>query len=55
MDHPRCEGTLSRYSLRERDAVGCEACGYVGVIADHTSTARELESCDVALDRFRGR
>ncbi|MDL5360732.1 hypothetical protein [Halalkalicoccus sp. NIPERK01] len=55
MDCPQCGRTLSRYSFGERDAVGCEACGYVGVIADHTSAPRELESWDVALDRFRGR
>lgn len=44
MDCPRGGRMLSRYSLGEGDAVGYEACGYVGVIADHTSTPRELES-----------
>lgn len=55
MDCPRCETSLSRYSLGERVAVGCEECGYVGVATDHASTPKELESWDDALERFRER
>lgn len=53
MDCPQCETPLSQYSLGERDAVGCEGCGYVDVTADHASTPKELESWDEALERFR--
>jgi hypothetical protein len=52
MDCPQCGGTLGRYRLGGRSAVGCDDCGYVGLEADHTGEATEMESWDDALRRF---
>lgn len=52
MDCPECGGRLVDYRLGDRDAVGCEDCGYVGIDAEHRGRPTERESWDDALDRF---
>ena len=52
MECPRCGGTLARYRLDEREAVGCQECAYVGVSVDHTAEHGPPESWDDAIDRF---
>ncbi len=53
MECPRCGGTLTRYRLGEREAIGCQECAYVGVSVDHTAEHGPPESWDDAIDRFR--
>lgn len=53
MECPRCGGTLTRYRLGEREAIGCQECAYVGVSVDHTATHGPPESWDDAIDRFQ--
>lgn len=56
MDCPRCDASLVVYSFRERRALGCEDCGYVGVEVDHHVERRPEETWTEALERFaRGR
>lgn len=51
---PRCGEALTAFTLAGREAVVCEACGYVGVPADHRPPGQgEEESWGAALDRFR--
>ena len=52
MECPRCGGTLTRYTLGEREAAGCEECAYVGISVDHTAEHGPPESWDDAIDRF---
>jgi ribosomal protein S27E len=49
---PRCEAALTTFALSDVTAVTCEACGYVGVDADHTGEAATAESWAEALQRF---
>ncbi|MFP4218928.1 MAG: hypothetical protein ACLFR6_08880 [Salinarchaeum sp.] len=43
---------MSTYVLGDAEAVVCESCGYVGVVADHSGEPREVESWEEALKRF---
>ncbi|MFC7177576.1 hypothetical protein [Halosegnis marinus] len=52
MDCPRCGAPLVAYSFREKRALGCEDCGYVGVEVDHHAERRPEESWADALERF---
>ena len=52
MECPRCGGTVTRYRLGEREAIGCRECAYVGVSVDHTAERGPPESWDDAIDRF---
>jgi hypothetical protein len=52
MECPRCESELDRYTLGGREAVGCEACGYVGVPVEHRGERLTLESWEDAIDRY---
>lgn len=49
---PRCNGPLSAYALGGEEAVVCEACGYVGVSADHRPERSSEESWEEAVKRF---
>lgn len=51
-DCPRCGGELATFSLSDVEAFTCEACGYVGVEADHSGEPRSAESWEDALRRF---
>lgn len=53
MDCPECDGSLTTYVYRDREASVCERCGYVGIVADHEGEPVEVESWDEALRRFR--
>ena len=53
MDCPRCDRPLDRYALGGREAVVCEACGYIGVPVEHRGEPREVESWDDAISRFQ--
>jgi hypothetical protein len=55
MDCPECGERLTDYHLGDRDAVGCEHCGYVGIDVEHRSRPSERESWDDALERFHRR
>ncbi|WP_262176296.1 hypothetical protein [Haloarcula laminariae] len=55
MECPRCGGTVTRYRLGEREAIGCQECAYVGVSVDHTAKRGPPESWDDAIDRFQDR
>jgi len=52
---PRCGGSIITFSLRDSSEATCEDCGFVGVPADHRAEARDSESWDEALGRFRER
>lgn len=52
MDCPRCGTGLVVYRLGDRRALGCDACGYIGVKVDHHVERREDESWAEALERF---
>lgn len=52
---PRCGETLETLRLGRADAVSCEACGYVGVEADHSGEPRVVETWADALQRFEDR
>lgn len=51
-DCPRCGGDLTTFALAGVEAFTCEACGYVGVEADHSGEPTAVESWDDALRRF---
>lgn len=51
-DCPRCGGELTAFALSDVEAFTCEACGYVGVEADHSGEPRPAESWEDALRRF---
>ena len=53
MECPRCGGTLTHYTLGEREAFGCQDCAYVGISVDHTAEHGPPESWDDAIDRFQ--
>lgn len=56
MDCPRCDGPLATFALDGAEAVRCEACGYVGVEADHRPVKRRAdETWAEAIARFRRR
>lgn len=56
MDCPRCDGPLATFTLDGAEAVRCEACGYVGVEADHRPVERRAdETWAEAIARFRRR
>lgn len=55
MECPRCNASLSRYSLAERTVSVCEDCGYVGVDVDHASEPSPEESWSDAIRRFHDR
>lgn len=55
MPCPRCGESLTDYEFRGLEAVGCEACGYLGVPVEHRGEFREVESWEEALRRFRDR
>lgn len=50
---PRCGSDLATLTLAETEAVACEACGYVGVEADHSGEPATAESWEEALERFQ--
>jgi len=52
---PRCGSTLTTLALSGSEAVACDACGYVGVEADHSGEPRLVESWEDALKRFQRR
>ena len=52
MECPRCDRALERYALAGREAVYCDACGYIGVPVEHRGELREVESWDDAISRF---
>ena len=54
MECPRCGDDLERYVLRGREAVICEACGYIGVPVEHRGETREAESWTDAISRVDG-
>jgi len=51
-DCPRCGAELTTFALAGGEAFSCEACGYVGVEADHSGEPTAVESWDDALRRF---
>ncbi|ERH07117.1 MAG: hypothetical protein J07HN4v3_02754 [Halonotius sp. J07HN4] len=51
-DCPRCGASLTTFSLAGVEALTCEACGYVGVEADHSGEPQAVESWDEAFQRF---
>jgi Zn ribbon nucleic-acid-binding protein len=51
-DCPRCGDSLTAFTLAGVEALACEACGYVGVEADHSGDRTVVESWDDALRRF---
>lgn len=51
MECPRCGSSLERYTLDDREAVTCGACGYVGVSVDHHGERRTVESWAEAISR----
>ncbi|MGQ3328835.1 MULTISPECIES: TFIIB-type zinc ribbon-containing protein [Halorubrum] len=51
-DCPRCGRELTAFALSGIEAFTCEACGYVGVEADHSGEPRSAESWEDALRRF---
>lgn len=55
MDCPRCNRSLITYTLDDRATFVCEACGYVGVPADHRADRTPNETWAEALARFRDR
>ena len=54
-DCPRCGSTLTTLTLAGAEAVACDACGYVGVEADHSGEPRIVESWAEAIERFERR
>ncbi|WP_159483462.1 zf-TFIIB domain-containing protein [Halorubrum sp. JWXQ-INN 858] len=52
-DCPRCEAALTTLTLAGAEAVACDACGYVGVEADHSGEPRVAESWADAIRRFQ--
>lgn len=52
MDCPRCGDGLDRYALEDREAVACDACGYIGVPVEHRGEYRAVESWEEALSRL---
>lgn len=52
MECPRCGNELERYTLEDREAVTCGACGYVGVPVEHRGDPRSFESWDEAISRY---
>lgn len=40
-------------ALSETETVTCDACGYVGVEADHSGEPTTAESWEEALERFQ--
>ena len=51
MDCPRCGNPLERYTLGDREAVTCGACGYAGISVDHRDERRTVETWAQALSR----
>ncbi len=51
MECPRCEATLERYTLGDRSAVTCGACGYASVPVDHHGEPQLVETWTEALSR----
>lgn len=51
-DCPRCDATLSTFTLSGATAYACDSCGYVGVEADHTGEPKRLETWEEAIQRF---
>mgnify|MGYP002761075438 CR=1 FL=1 len=51
-DCPRCGASLTTFRLAGVEALACEACGYVGVEADHSGEQQAVESWDEAFQRF---
>ncbi len=51
MECPRCGNSLERYTLGDREAVTCGACGYAGIAVDHHGERRTVESWAEALSR----
>lgn len=49
---PRCDAELTTFALADAEAFTCEACGYVGVLADHTGEPAAAESWTTAIQRF---
>lgn len=51
MECPRCGSPLERYTLGDRSAIVCEACGYAGVPVDHHGERQTAETWAKALSR----
>ncbi|WP_197431212.1 hypothetical protein [Halorubrum sp. CBA1125] len=43
---------MTAFTLGEATAFECEACGYVGVEADHTGEPKRIETWEEAMRRF---
>ena len=54
MDCPECGAALVTYRLDGREAPVCEACGHVGIDAEHRPARLRVESWGDALRRFYG-
>jgi hypothetical protein len=54
MDCPECGTPLVTYRLADREAPVCEACGHVGIEAEHHPARARVESWADALGRFYG-
>lgn len=51
MECPRCGSPMERYTLGDRSAATCSACGYVGVSVDHHGERHTVETWREALSR----
>lgn len=52
MECPRCGGAVTVYRLGDQESYVCADCEYVGIDVEHGAEPEEIESWDVALDRF---
>lgn len=49
---PRCGSGLGTFILDGTEALSCDACGYVGVEANHSGEPTVVESWEEAINRF---
>jgi uncharacterized Zn finger protein (UPF0148 family) len=55
MNCPRCGSPVTEYALDGQTAVGCTACGWLGVEVEHRAEQAAEESWREAYRRFRNR